>query len=439
MLPSQSPRPVGLRSSSGRPRRRGLPIGRIVVVLGVIVGGWFTVKALLPVGETNAQTGDDDTAVALKQDEDQSTAGDAASAVNKNIDVGDRSRNNAASAGNDDAVLAIGERQAPTVTQPQTNINANPARPDGDADQLASNRSADTNGDLIMGGTNLPGPPAPTVDSDPVPSQPVPSKETPPSTLRTAERVQKGLELIKANRLVDGRLLLSRALASGSLSQADAQYVRKTLTDLNERLVFSPEVVADDEYTLTYTIGGGDVLERIVKRMALQVNWRFIQRVNRIEDPRSIQAGDRLKLVTGPFHAVVDKSDYTLDLYLGEGDTQVYVRTFPVGLGEFNSTPVGLFRIRPRSKLVNPEWINPRTRERYAADDPNNPIGERWLGLEGISDAVRDVSGYGIHGTIEPDSIGQQASMGCVRMHHDDVAIIYEVLIEGASTVRIQD
>jgi len=59
--------------------------------------------------------------------------------------------------------------------------------------------------------------------------------------------------------------------------------------------------------------------------------------------------------------------------------------------------------------------------------------------LEGISEAVRDVSGYGIHGTIEPDSIGQQASMGCVRLHRDDVEIIYEVLTEGASTVRIQD
>ena len=437
MLPSQSPRPVGLRSSAG-PRRRGLPIGRIVIVLGVIVGGWFTVKAILPVGETSAQTGDDDT-VAQLGDEDNVTNRDRNSdTAKKNIDVGDRSRNTmTAPSGNDGSALATNEQQAPNISHPANSTSTEIARQNGDDHQ---SRDADSSDELIMGGTNLPDPPSPTVDPETNPHhQPPPSAQAPPSTLRTAERVQKGLDLIKANRLVDGRLILSRALASGSLSHAEAEFVRDTLTTLNERLVFSPEVAADDEYTLTYTIGGGDILARIVKRMALQVNWRFIQRVNRIDDPRNIREGDRIKLVTGPFHAIVDKSDYTLDLYLGEGDTQVYIRTFPVGLGEFNSTPVGLFRIRPRSKLVNPEWINPRTRERFAADDPNNPIGERWLGLEGISDAVRDVSGYGIHGTIEPDSIGRQASMGCVRMHHEDVAIIYEVLIEGASTVRIQD
>jgi lipoprotein-anchoring transpeptidase ErfK/SrfK len=45
--------------------------------------------------------------------------------------------------------------------------------------------------------------------------------------------------------------------------------------------------------------------------------------------------------------------------------------------------------------------------------------------------------GYGIHGTIEQDSIGRQASMGCIRMRPDDVALVYEMLSEH-STVQIR-
>ena len=55
----------------------------------------------------------------------------------------------------------------------------------------------------------------------------------------------------------------------------------------------------------------------------------------------------------------------------------------------------------------------------------------------GISDNIRGLEGYGIHGTIDPDSIGQMKSMGCVRLRHDDVALVYELLTDQASRVTI--
>ncbi len=99
---------------------------------------------------------------------------------------------------------------------------------------------------------------------------------------------------------------------------------------------------------------------------------------------------------------------------------------------------MGRFRVRAASKLVNPAWANPRTGERFSRHDPDNPIGERWIGLEGIDDANRDLAGYGIHGTIEPESVGRQSSMGCVRMLPEDVEVVYEVLMERISTVEIR-
>ncbi|MDP7071232.1 MAG: hypothetical protein QF561_07800, partial [Phycisphaerales bacterium] len=97
-----------------------------------------------------------------------------------------------------------------------------------------------------------------------------------------------------------------------------------------------------------------------------------------------IRAGQRIKVVQGPFHAEVDKKAHRIDIWLGEGEDAVFIRSLPVGLGEFDSTPGGTFRVRRGGKMVNPSWTNPRTGERFAAADPNNPIGEFWIGLDGI-------------------------------------------------------
>ena len=97
----------------------------------------------------------------------------------------------------------------------------------------------------------------------------------------------------------------------------------------------------------------------------------------------------------------------------------------------------GVFAVKPGSKLVNPAWTNPRTGEQFKADDPKNPLGEYWVGLIGASDNIRGLETYGIHGTIEPDSIGLEKSMGCVRMLDDDIRIVYEVLMEQVSRVEI--
>ncbi|MBI68704.1 MAG: hypothetical protein CMJ38_01535 [Phycisphaerae bacterium] len=258
-----------------------------------------------------------------------------------------------------------------------------------------------------------------------------------PLATTVSANLEEGLSLIDQDHVVDARLALSNALQSGRLSESEVAQARGVLTDLNDRMVFSPEIMAGDPYSVEYIVQGGDTLSGIVKKMGVQVDWRFIQRINNIKSASGIRPGQNLKLVTGPFHAEIDKKSYRIDLFLGEGANQVFVRSYRVGLGEYNSTPIGSFKVRRNSKLINPTWVNPRTRAFFAADDPMNPIGERWIGLEGIEERTADLSGLGIHGTIEPETIGKDASMGCVRMHSDDVAEIYEVLAEGVSTVNI--
>ena len=187
------------------------------------------------------------------------------------------------------------------------------------------------------------------------------------------------------------------------------------LTAINNRLVFSSEITPDDPFTLRYTVQPGDSLAKIIKNLGLQVDWRFLQRINGLKRPEHIRVGQKLKIITGPFHAEIDRDNHRLDLYLGDGMNRVFVRDFLVGLGEYDCTPSGLFRVRRNSKLVNPPWTNPRSRKHFSANDPLNPIGEYWMGLEGIQDHNTQEAGFGMHGTIDPDSIGRNESMGCVR------------------------
>ena len=120
---------------------------------------------------------------------------------------------------------------------------------------------------------------------------------------------------------------------------------------------------------------------------------------------------------------LVDKSDNTLRLLDGAQAIKVY----PVATGKNNSTPVGIFKIT--SKLEDPTWYKPGGGI-YPPGDKGNKIGTRWMGISKAH--------YGIHGTTEPETIGQQVSDGCVRMKNKDVEELFKLVAPG-TPVTIQD
>ena len=236
---------------------------------------------------------------------------------------------------------------------------------------------------------------------------------------------------------VRSRMELTRLLESSTLAPADRLRGYDAINRINGVLLFSNRLVNGDPYSMTYKVEQGDSLARIAKSQKLDCDWRLVQRINGMKTPNALHAGQSLKLPKGTFHAEVRKGEYRMNLFVGEGPDRVMVASFPVGLGELNTTPTGAFVVRPKSKLIDPPWRNPRTGEAFAANDPKNPIGERWIGLKGIEPHNQRFEGYGIHGTIDEDSIGQQRSMGCVRMHAHDVELVYEMLTEPSSTIVI--
>ena len=76
--------------------------------------------------------------------------------------------------------------------------------------------------------------------------------------------------------------------------------------------------------------------------------------------------------------------------------------------------------MHPEFLKLDPDGPDPRP-QALPAREPTNPLGERWIGF-----AHGEGWTIGIHGTPNPELLGQAVSHGCVRMRNEDVVRIYE-------------
>ena len=101
------------------------------------------------------------------------------------------------------------------------------------------------------------------------------------------------------------------------------------------------------------------------------------------------------------------------------------VTTYGVAVGKPSTpSPVGSWEVVNR--IVQPTWY---CHGKPVKPGPGNPLGTRWIGLS--------KSGYGIHGTNEPDSIGKAVSHGCIRMRNRDVEELFALVKPGMSVELI--
>lgn len=252
----------------------------------------------------------------------------------------------------------------------------------------------------------------------------------PPDPARAAQLLQAGRDAATQGDPLAARTKLAEALLSGP-EPREVPPAREELLKLCEETVFSTTVTKNDPLIDTYVIQPGDTLEKIAK--AYFITDDLLTRINGIKNKNQIRLGQRIKVIRGPFHAVVTKSTFDLDVYL----QNTFVKHFKVGLGTDSSTPAGEWVCE--NKLVNPTYFPPRGGAIKAADNPENPLGERWIGLKGLTGEAVGQERYGIHGTIDPDSIGKAVSMGCIRLRNEDVGLLYEMLVAEKSHVVVRE
>ena len=145
------------------------------------------------------------------------------------------------------------------------------------------------------------------------------------------------------------------------------------------------------------------------------VPWQYLAKLNHV-DPKRIRPGQQLKVIKGPFCAIVELNHFLLTVHA----YGYYVRAYPIGVGKENATPAGKFTVL--NKVVRPQYTDPDGHV-IEGGDPDNPLGHCWLDLG---------KGYGIHGTIDPASIGKAESRGCIRLRNEDVEELYDMLVVGS-------
>lgn len=197
----------------------------------------------------------------------------------------------------------------------------------------------------------------------------------------------------------------------------DIEKVQMDLDRLNMEILLSNIPVPQ---SVIYEVKSGDSLGKISKEF--NVPMELIKASNGLKN-NTVRLGQKLRIWTGKFSIYVDKSQNVLML---KSDGEI-LKTYDVSTGTNNSTPVGTFKIV--NKIENPVWYKD-TGAVIPPDSPENALGSRWMGF--------DLKGYGIHGTIDPDKIGQQVTSGCIRMRNAEVEELYKI-VPRATEVTVVD
>ena len=130
-----------------------------------------------------------------------------------------------------------------------------------------------------------------------------------------------------------------------------------------------------------------------------------------------------------PGTIVVKTAERRLYFVIGEGSALRY----SVAVGRPTKQWFG--QVEVAGKHLRPAWSppeevrldNPNLPDVIPGGAPNNPMGLAALTLSGGE--------YAIHGTNRPESIGKFASYGCIRMHNEDIADLFERVDVGTLVV----
>ena len=248
----------------------------------------------------------------------------------------------------------------------------------------------------------------------PPPTPPAAAASRPPALAESnSEQYQRALALKDEGKLAEARALL-QPLADGPDA---SDKVLDSLGEIDTKILFTATPAPEK---VDYTIGVGDSLGKLAQKFSTTVE--LIKKSNNLTRDL-IRLGDRLRIYQGHFAVTINKTANELRLT----DNGKFFKRYRVGTGEYSKTPVGEFKIT--SRVANPPWWRPDGKT-IPYGDPENILGTHWLGI--------NVPGYGIHGTWDTNSIGKQATAGCIRLLNDDIAELYTILPIG-TTVVIRD
>lgn len=192
-------------------------------------------------------------------------------------------------------------------------------------------------------------------------AQPIPTASVPAARSLAASwpAIQQSLE---RGELAQALEQLSSWHNDPSLAPADAQQVETLLSQLAGTVVYSTEHRLEP----AHVVKPGETLETIAQEY--NVPWQLLAKINGIAAANQVQPGQELKVVRGPFSAVVDLARNDLTLMVGGR----YAGKFPISAPQGAMLPAGEWAVAatripggPTSAYQAPGSVTPA-----AADQP---------------------------------------------------------------------
>ncbi|MBI2931777.1 MAG: L,D-transpeptidase [Planctomycetes bacterium] len=234
-----------------------------------------------------------------------------------------------------------------------------------------------------------------------------------------------------AEKFFDSRADVARLFTSDIPDSVRSDVATKAIA-LNQQLLVTHPEPRDVELA---DIRSGENLTTFSRRFAqLHGEYGIVQLVNNIKNPAAVRAGSKLRVPRGVWSLFVDKSLFTL--YLCYQGTPYKIYRVCVGADE--KTPAAAFTVGIKNPkpvwYAPPDWLeHEKVKNPVPYGHPKNPLGEYWIGIDHPI-----YTGFGIHGTNQPETIGTKASMGCVRMLNEDVIELARIAWKGMDVTIVE-
>ena len=299
------------------------------------------------------------------------------------------------------------EAFADTLTPPMKDLNP----PTGQVPKLPSAINSAT---TIGGGGNFRSEgqmtkvaPKPT----PSPALPTPSGEFLESPKAPATIDWNGIQAMATQGNIKEALAELSKNYNAPLTEADKLLMLKWLDSLAGRVIYSTDHCL---YSQPYIVRTGDTLEAIGRQWNVPAQLIYNVNANNIVDPQNLTPGTELKVIQGPFNAVINVERQEMTLFL-QG---MYAGRFAIQLGQDGQgIEYGSFMVQEklRGQTYNAGG------QPIAAGDPQNPYGKYWIGLNGNAS---------IHESNP--AAGVQDNRGSIRLASKDAADVFGILSTGS-------
>jgi len=210
-------------------------------------------------------------------------------------------------------------------------------------------------------------------------------------------------------------LELSRLYGDPILTPEESRQLTELLDQLAGTVIYSRRHLLEPPYV----VKPGDSLQSIAQRY--NVPWKLLAKINGVLDPERLQPGSQLKVVRGPFEALVSLERFELTLVLGGR----YAGRFPIGIGRDAPSPIeGSYTVQ----------------RKLATNQPSSPADPNGLkGPLSIELADRLV----IHGTDDLRNLRRADGPGVICLGPRDIEDLCDILTAKseaalASTVAIR-